>query len=88
MWVCSGGYGRVLRGPSYLHKFVTTSAGGNSLGWAVKYPDCPYRHAAVVPRSLHSNLLFAHRNLLLLAHWEGSGYLLKLHWNVGPDQDA
>jgi len=22
--------------------------------------------------------------LLLLAHWAGSGHLLKLHWNVGP----
>ena len=24
------------------------------------------------------------RYLLLLAHWAGSGHLLKLHWNVGP----
>ena len=23
----------------------------------------------------------------LFAHWEGSGHLPKLHWNVGPDCD-
>ena len=26
--------------------------------------------------------------LLSLAHWAGSGHLSRLHWNVGPDQDA